>query len=317
MHEPWLKLHQLRCLVMLAETGSIRGTSLALGVSQPAVTKSISELERDLKVSLVNRGTRGTTLTESGKALLPRARTIENEVRRAREDIEQIRHSHDQQGSIGIGASALSAITLIPPALKALRQQYPRARLDIVDGLFPGVAGPLREGVLDVVLGPLPPPRMRGEFVYEQLFICPTFVVARRGHPLARSHRLADLAGAQRVTAGPLGRHGPILDELFSRNGMRKPSVSVRMDSLVPIQALIAGTDLLGILPKPLFDGLNNLPIEPIPIKDRVPEVAIGLFMRAGSRISPIAETFVDLVRQHARTLQASFHKARLHATEP
>jgi DNA-binding transcriptional LysR family regulator len=303
-----LKLHQFRSLIALAESGSIRGAARALGLSQPAITKSIGQLERELKVALVSRNARGATLTELGKALLPRARAIDSEVHRAREEIEQL--TNTRQGSIGVGASGLAAITLLPGALRALRKDFPGARVQVVDGLFPQVALPLREGTLDLVLGPLPPMRQQGEFVYEQLFVSPLYIVARRGHPLRkRVTRLADLVDAEWLIGGPRGKQSSMVEEIFAEHGLPKPRIALQTTSVIPVQSIIAGTDLLGLLPERLFKGWAGLEIEALPIKEALRPVPMGIITRADVPLTAMAEAFVKYIRHEAASWRSSMRR--------
>ncbi len=85
-----MKLSQLRHLVMVAETGTIREASRQLFLSQSSVTKSIRQLEEELGVELLHRASHGVTPTEAGLALIERARRIEAELRYARNDIDEI-----------------------------------------------------------------------------------------------------------------------------------------------------------------------------------------------------------------------------------
>ena len=78
-----MKFHHMRTIVAVAEAGSVRGAARRLGLSQPALTKSLGQLERELGAALVQRSARGTQFTELGKAMLARARAIDAELRRA------------------------------------------------------------------------------------------------------------------------------------------------------------------------------------------------------------------------------------------
>jgi LysR family transcriptional regulator of abg operon len=79
-----MKLHHLRDIVAIAERGGLRAASRHLQIAQPALTRSLSELERELGAPLFERHSRGMALTAMGRAFVPRATAILNEVRRAR-----------------------------------------------------------------------------------------------------------------------------------------------------------------------------------------------------------------------------------------
>jgi DNA-binding transcriptional LysR family regulator len=85
-----MKLHHLRDIVAIAERGSLRAAARHLSVAQPALTRSVRELERELGVALFERRTRGMILTPMGNAFMRRARSILGEMRRARDEVEQL-----------------------------------------------------------------------------------------------------------------------------------------------------------------------------------------------------------------------------------
>ena len=86
-----MKLHHLRGVVAIAERGGLRAASRHLQLAQPALTRSLGEIERELGAPLSDRHARGMTLTATGQAFVHRASAILNEARRAREEVEQLR----------------------------------------------------------------------------------------------------------------------------------------------------------------------------------------------------------------------------------
>ncbi|KAA7845699.1 LysR family transcriptional regulator, partial [Salmonella enterica subsp. enterica serovar Lubbock] len=99
--ESEVKLHQLRILLAVAQHGSIHEASRGLHISQPALSKTIAELERELGVTLLSRSVRGVSLTAYGMALVKRASVVEQELRHALEDIEAIRGHAEAELNIG------------------------------------------------------------------------------------------------------------------------------------------------------------------------------------------------------------------------
>src|SRR3954471_20677338 len=90
-----MKLNQLRDALAVAEASSVRAAARSLGVAQSALTRSIQELERELGVPLFERQARGVSLTPMGALFVRRAQSVRNELRLAREEIDQARgHLH-------------------------------------------------------------------------------------------------------------------------------------------------------------------------------------------------------------------------------
>jgi LysR family transcriptional regulator, regulator of abg operon len=129
-----MKLHHFRDLVAISEHGSIRAAARHLGTAQPTLTRSLSELERELGAPLFERRSRGMVATALGQAFSRRATAILNDVRRAHEEFEQLRGN--AVGLVAIGLSIAAHLWLLPKALKPFRR-YPKVRLHIIEGFYP------------------------------------------------------------------------------------------------------------------------------------------------------------------------------------
>ncbi|GAP38208.1 LysR substrate-binding domain-containing protein [Piscinibacter sakaiensis] len=293
-----MKLQHLRNLVAVADTGSIRAAAAELGVSQPAITQSLHQLEQELQASLLSRNATGTNLTAIGKVLVPRARAITNEVHRAREEIRQLVAS--PQGSISIGASAFALTQLIPRAVASLRSLQPRVQVLIRDDLFPAAAPALREGTLDLVISPLPPKLEQREFNFQELLVLPVYVVARRDHPLAgRPRTLAELAEADWMVSGGPGGYNGALEKVFADRGLKPPQASVRADSITAVCSLLACSDLLALLPRALY-AHGDTALEALEVVDVMRPSRYGVITRADVPLSATAERFLAFVRDEA-----------------
>ena len=90
--DPWstIRLHQLRDLLAVVETGSLRAAARQLGLTQPSLTKSLRQLEEQTALALVVRSKHGVTLTSAGQRLVEHARAIESEIRRTAQDLQRI-----------------------------------------------------------------------------------------------------------------------------------------------------------------------------------------------------------------------------------
>src|SRR5215475_3031269 len=131
----------------IAERGSLRAAARHLGLAQPALSRSLQELEHELGVQLFQRQARGMTLTPMGETLVRRAGNIMMEVRRAREEIEQLNGS--TSGSVAAAMSIIPHLVVMPQLLRPFRARYPRVELRLVEGLYPTVESGLRDGTID------------------------------------------------------------------------------------------------------------------------------------------------------------------------
>src|SRR6266446_749378 len=143
-----MRLSQIRDFVAVVESGGIRAAARKLGVSQPAITRSVRGLEAELHARLLQRTPTGVVLTQPGRAFLARARAAQAELRKAEEELDRL----DQKaGSVAFGVSPTSAI-LVPEAVNCFRQQFPQTRVHIAEGL-PQLLLPLvRDETLDFAI---------------------------------------------------------------------------------------------------------------------------------------------------------------------
>src|SRR6185312_16933443 len=134
-----MKLNQLRNVLEIAERGSLRAAARSLQFAQPALTRSLQEIEHELGAPLFERRARGMILTPLGQAFVRRAHGVLEEVRRIREEAEQIRGGGI--GNVRVGLSIATHIALLPHALGTFRKRYPAVNLNLVEGLYPTVEG--------------------------------------------------------------------------------------------------------------------------------------------------------------------------------
>jgi LysR family transcriptional regulator, regulator of abg operon len=108
-----MKLHQLAALVSAAECGSLRQAAAKMRLSQPALSRSIRELETETGVKLLERTALGVKATVYGEALILRSKIVETELRQAREDIAHLKAA--THGDLRIGATPVAASRLCLP----------------------------------------------------------------------------------------------------------------------------------------------------------------------------------------------------------
>ena len=294
-----MKLTHLRDIVAVAERGSLRAAARHLGIAQPAITRSIREIERELGVALFERRPRGIVLTPMGELFLKRAVTVLGELRRAREEIDQARGL--TTGEVAIALSTAAQIALLPNALPAFRRRYPEVSVNIRDGLFPSVEGALKDGELDFYVGPLPETPPSKDLLVETLFDNSRVILGRRGHPLARARSLADLVGARWVSTSVTMDAGAELAPLFERHGLPAPVIEMHIAAGVSLMPTVAETDLLLMVPEQwlaVSPRLDRLVV--FRVAEPLPAPPICIVTRARLPLTPAAQHFADLFRRAA-----------------
>jgi LysR family transcriptional regulator, regulator of abg operon len=140
----------LALLATLSEAGSLSAAARAAGVTQPALTKQLARLERQLGVSLFVRSIRGVAPTEYGQALLPRARIVRAQLLQAAEALAQLR------GQVCVALSHLATVLPMPGVLPLFRARWPGVRLRLIAPTFSQLMTGLREGLPDMAVAQLP-----------------------------------------------------------------------------------------------------------------------------------------------------------------
>lgn len=195
MERGTLKTTQLQMLVAIAEQGTLMAAADALNVSQPAVTKSIKELEARLGVQLLERSGAGVRLTRYGEALLRRARTVVAEIARAERELEEMKSGVER--TLSIGVSLLASSIAMADALHAFRQRLPDVRLNVYECLPTQIIDGLRDGSFDLCVAFVADSDITAEYRVVPLAESAQVLAVRHGDPLARETKLAQLTGAR------------------------------------------------------------------------------------------------------------------------
>jgi LysR family transcriptional regulator, regulator of abg operon len=192
-----MKFTAVRDFLAVAERGSLRAAARQLNASQPAISRNIQELERELGVVLFERSPSGVQLTPMGSVFLRRASAVRNELRLAQEELDQLRG--ETHGRLVVALSSAPHIALLPHALRTFRERYPQVTIEIRDATYPSVETDLKESRVDCYIGPDPgdlAPDLKREILFENT----RKIFARKGHPLVHATSLRELVNAEWIT---------------------------------------------------------------------------------------------------------------------
>jgi DNA-binding transcriptional LysR family regulator len=298
-----MRLTQIRDFLAVVDAGSIRAAARERDVTQPALTKSLRQLEQDLGAELLSRSVRGVVPTEVGRTFLARARAVSADLRRAREEISQLRGV--REGSLAIGAAPGPALGLLPAALPRLQRKWREATIRVVDVSPSEVLPALRQGALDLALsvrlGPLAEPA--SDCLVEPLYEIQPTIIARRDHPLAKARRLADLSDAEWIRTGPAGIT-PALPQALEAAGLPAPRYRIDCQSFLALPQLVAQSDLLAVVPWQIAQREEQSGrIVRLRVHEALPARPIGLFRRADVPLTPIARECAQILREAAAAL--------------
>lgn len=293
-----MKFNQLRNILAIAEQGSLRAAARELGLAQPALSRSVQELEHELGVQLFERRARGMLPTPVGLALVKRAKNVMTELRRAREEAEQLQGG--TSGTVTVAMSIVPHLAVAPKMLKPFIKRYPKVQLQIIEGLYTTVENRLRDGSIDFYVGPPPERKLAPELISEKLFDNSRRIFCRKGHPLEHAASLKELAGADWMTTSITYSAQTELKELFARHRLPMPRLVLRSQSALTLMISLAYSDCVAMVPVqwasfPFTEGALAI----IDIGELTPAPPIVAIRRSGLPLTPAAEFLLDLVRRN------------------
>lgn len=200
-----LKPRHMQLLVALDDFRHVGKAAAILNVTQPAISKALAELERGLEVALFERGSRGLVPTPFGQCLIRVSRSVLRDLDTARDELRQMRSG--STGRVRIGTLPVAAPALAPRAAIRLQSRRPGIAVSFQEATADRLLPLLREGLLDVVVGTLPPASM--SLGLEAATLHPgdgIAVVCGMGHPLtARRRIIAANLQSYPIVMPPLG----------------------------------------------------------------------------------------------------------------
>lgn len=252
-----LNLHHLRVFAAVAGERGFTRAAVVLRLSQPAVSKAVQDLERQVGVPLLERAGRASRLTAAGEMLATRARELFAVEASAEEELRALRGL--ESGTLRVGASTTIATYLLPPILARFRDAHPGVAVRVVSANTRAIARRLLERRLDVALveGPVTHPRIEAVAWRDDELV----LIAHPNHPLAsRRHvDVTDLAterlivreagsGTREVAERALAEHGVTISnalQLGSTEGV-KQAVAAGLGVAIVSKAAAADQIALG-----------------------------------------------------------------------
>jgi DNA-binding transcriptional LysR family regulator len=294
-----LKLNHFRYAAAIAEHGSLRAAARHLAIAQPSLTRGLSELEREIGAPLFERRSKGMMPTPLGEAFVRRATAILNDVRRAREEVEQL--SGNAVGYVTVGLSIAAHLWLLPKAIEPFRRRFAGIHLHIIEGFYPTLEQGLQDGSVDFYVGPDPGQKLPRTLRKEPLFAGRRTVLCRTRHPLARATSLKELVDVEWITTSITPTADKELGVLFKRYGLPTPKLALRSQSALTLLTCLAHSDLLAMAPAQwTMAPFANRVLTAIPVKEELSAPPIIAFTRAGVPPSPAAGYLLDLIKRAA-----------------
>jgi LysR family transcriptional regulator of gallate degradation len=290
---------RLAVVASLVERRNMPAVAREFGITQPAISTALRDLEGGLGIALFERKAGGLRPTAAGEIVAFYFRRVLAELRHIGPDIAASEGT--LQGSVHVGALPLGRTQILPLAIASLLARHPRLHVATFESPYETLAASLRSGDIDFILGALRSPAEAKDLEQEALFEDRISLIARAGHPLARVGQRIDFDALRQAT-WVLSRHGSPARELlvrfFSQANQAPPVPAVETGDLAVMRGLLLESDMLTAISAhqlryEIRDG--SLVILDFPVERTQRE--IGLSQRLGAFPSPGARALMQAIR--------------------
>lgn len=302
-----VKFRHLQCFLAVAQFGSVQRAAGSLSITQPAVSKTIAELEAILGVKLFERGRHGAVPTREGQLFMPHASAC---VSALRQGVDLLARAEGAAvATLEVGVLPTVAAALMPPVLERIAALWPRVIVRLATGANPELLERLKAGTIELAIGRLADPERMVGLSFEQLFSEPLIAVVRAEHPLALGAGLpASALEDYPVVLPPFGTLiRQSAESLLSAWGVPPLSAFVEVLSVSTGRALTLENGAVWFVPQSAVEyELAHGMLVRLPLPFAGTHEPVGLIRRSDTQPSPVGRAFIDAVREVARRRMAA-----------
>ena len=302
-------LRQLRHFVALAEHGHFARAAEAVHLSQPALSRSIQALESSLDCVLVDRHSRGISLTAHGRLVLEHARRLLAGSRALSNAVSQL--ANLQAGELRLGCGPYPAARLVPRALGNLAQRYPGVRVQVQIANWKALRDSLLNDAIELFVADSRELQDDPLLCIEPLQRHAGVLFCRPGHPLLQQRTLGlgdlldyPLAGTQLPLA---------VEQTLRKLSGREQPLGIQCDNFMLLKTLVADSDVLSMAPWDVVaEDIQAGRLAVLPLQSGLlsEQSAYGLVSRAGHSLSPAAQAMTEQIYQAERSFSLASEAA-------
>jgi DNA-binding transcriptional LysR family regulator len=295
-----MNLHLLRLFTAVVQQGSFSKAAAFLVISQPAVSKAVQELERQVGGPLLDRSSSGVTLTAAGQTLYRYAEQIFLTERAATLELARLRGV--EAGRLALGASTTIGVYRLPPLLADFAERYPRVRLFLDIGTTNDIVARLLTSPLDLALVEAP-------VADDRLDVAPLWrdrlvVIAPPRHSLARqsSVRLDEVLAQPFIGREPDSATRLMVERELQGRGISLP-VHVEVASNEAIKQMVqVGLGLAVVSETTIAYELATGRLVTLPVPELIIERSFSLLQVVKRPLSASGQAFLALLQEPERT---------------
>jgi DNA-binding transcriptional LysR family regulator len=292
-----LKLRHLQLLVALDKQRKLQLAADSVGISQPAASKLLADLEAAMGQTLFERMGRSLEVNPYGAILTRRAHAILAELEGARDEINALQDG--PLGRVALGSIDAPAILLVTAAVVQAQTLYPRLEIEVQAESSNVLLTQLIAGHLDMVLGRPISDHPRGNYVYHEIGNETLLPICRPDHPLRHQSGLtiAHLQAARWVLQARGSRLRSRVESLFHDAGLQPPERVVSTNSLLMTLAYVTGSDAISIVSEAVARQQADCgQVAILPLDTELTAGAYGLILPSQRQPSPATATMLSLL---------------------
>lgn len=300
-----LSLRHLRVIQAVAKAGSLSEAAEALHVTQPAISKTLAEIERGLGQTLFQRRGRSLSATALGLRLRDLAQKLEADLLRGGSDVASL--VRGASGELLIGATNAALAMVLPDAMAAMKQAYPRVSLSVRTHALTGLVNELRAGRLDLVIARMPSREMPTDLAALPLLSQAEVLAISTVHPLAKSVGKLSweaLNNEAWIWHLPGTRTRAQQDRLWAEMGLPLPTNLIETGDIMLSLSMMKRMPLLSLLPQHVarVAAQNGIVvIVPLPVELDLGQLTLWHLREPQS---PVVEHFKQLLSEAAERLR-------------
>lgn len=304
-HRTDITVRHLQAFVAACDEHHVGRAATRLNLTQPAVSKTLSDLERIVGLKLLERGRRGTRPTPRGQAFLVQARKAVEAVSAARNAVSEHTRS---QSVVRLGVLPTVAPALVPNVVTTFQQTHAGVGLVIVTRTNAELLELLHKGDIDVAVGRMSEPAATAGLTFELLYLDSLSLAMRKDHPLARTRplTLAQALAFPLVICNAGSAPHRNTEALFGMHGSRLPTNCVETLDVATASRIVRESDAIWIAPTSTLRAIDGLTTVAVSAPGHTATEAVGLFRRLAVPAAPETEALARCLRVSAGSLHTS-----------
>lgn len=300
-----IRLHDLNVIMVVVQAGSMNKAAALLNTTQPAVSKTIAELEHTLGVRLLDRHRQGVEPTKYGRALLHCGAAVFDDLRQGIKSIEFL--ADPSAGELQIGSTHFVANSFVPAVIDQLSRRYPRIAFHVVSGNTETLHRDLHERRVDLLVAWKADPftdddGLDFDVLYDDTLVVAAGVQSRWAR--RRNIELAELLNEPWALPPPDSGIGAVAMRAFRAKGLDYPRATVASFPTEVRMSMAAGGRFLTIAPSSaLRFPMRRREVMVLPVELPQGRVPIGIVTLKNRTVSPVAKLFIEHAREVAKPL--------------